>query len=259
MDENFVVGPWVFVVPVSLVHGLTDRSTHLTTQFFAFRSRPIPASNPCAPPPPTASRMLRKPRPSAIRDTVAALIGLLVRHATYIAPGAGRAPVRGGSAKADDRTRAEAEAAEAAGGGLMSALIATAGERSAGPGRAAQAAAALRRNAVAALGELLFYIVTQEPVGTGGGGGGGGGCPAEGGGVDTERWSIPVAAVASVVGRCLLVVDDAGGGRLTGHEGARHYAAKTMENVLAQVGPSHPLVPALVTPELALGLLDVAR
>ncbi|CAN0386167.1 unnamed protein product, partial [Ectocarpus sp. 8 AP-2014] len=32
-----------------------------------------------------------------------------------------------------------------------------------------------------------------------------------------------------------------------------------MENVLAQVGPSHPLVPALVTPELALGLLDLAR
>ncbi|CAN0559145.1 unnamed protein product, partial [Ectocarpus sp. 12 AP-2014] len=32
-----------------------------------------------------------------------------------------------------------------------------------------------------------------------------------------------------------------------------------VENVLAQVGPSHPLVPALVTPELALGLLDRAR
>ncbi|CBJ30829.1 expressed unknown protein [Ectocarpus siliculosus] len=139
----------------------------------------------------------------------------------------------------------------------MSALIATAGEGPAGPGRAAQAAAALRRNAVAALGELLFYIVTQEPVGTGGGGGG----------METERWNIPVAAVAGVIGKCLLVVDDAsgsgggggGGGRLAGHEGARHYAAKTMENVLAQVGPSHPLVPALVTPELALGLLDLAR
>ncbi|CAN0469192.1 unnamed protein product [Ectocarpus sp. 12 AP-2014] len=139
----------------------------------------------------------------------------------------------------------------------MSALIATAGEGTAGPVRAAQAAAALRRNAVAALGELLFYIVTQEPVGAGSGGGG----------LETERWNIPVAAVAGVIGNCLLVVDDPsggggggdGGGRLAGHEGARHYAAKTMENVLAQVGPSHPLVPALVTPELALGLLDLAR
>lgn len=139
----------------------------------------------------------------------------------------------------------------------MSALIATAGEGPAGPGRTAQAAAALRRNAVAALGELLFYIVTQEPVGTGGGGGG----------METERWNIPVAAVAGVIGKCLLVVDDAsgsgggdrGGGRPAGHEGARRYAAKTMENVLAQVGPSHPLVPALVTPELALGLLDLAK
>ncbi|CAN0485401.1 unnamed protein product, partial [Ectocarpus sp. 8 AP-2014] len=99
-------------------------------------------------------RLLRKQRPAAIRDTVAALIGLLVRHATYIAPGAGGAPVRGGPAEAgvaaavDDRTKAGAEGA--AGGGLMSALIATAGEGPAGPGRAAQAAAALRRNAVAA-------------------------------------------------------------------------------------------------------------
>ncbi|CAN0559140.1 unnamed protein product, partial [Ectocarpus sp. 12 AP-2014] len=63
-------------------------------------------------------RLLRKPRPAAIRDTVAALIGLLVRHATYIAPGAGRAPVRGrgpaeagGASAVDDGRRKDAEGA----------------------------------------------------------------------------------------------------------------------------------------------------
>lgn len=137
----------------------------------------------------------------------------------------------------------------------MSALIATVAERPP-PGRSAQAAA-LRRNTLAALGELLFYAVTQEPPtpaaatalrdrsGSDGSTGGGGN--------NAESWSIPVAAVGGVVGKCLLGADAAGG------PGVQHYAAKTLENVLAQVGPLHPLVSVLVTPELALGLLDLAR
>lgn len=136
----------------------------------------------------------------------------------------------------------------------MSALILTAAERAA-PGRPAAQAAALRRNTVAALGELLFYVITQDPptappaprAGRGGGGGGGGNDAA-------EAWDIPVAAVGGVIGKCLLA--DGGGGS---GSGVQHYAAKTLENVLAQVGPRHPLVAALVKPELALGLLDLAR
>ncbi len=125
----------------------------------------------------------------------------------------------------------------------MSALILTAAERAA-PGRPAAQAAALRRNTVAALGELLFYVITQEaPT-----------APPTPRVVDAaEAWDIPIAAVGGVIGKCLLA-DGGGGG-----SGVQHYAAKTLENVLAQVGPRHPLVAALVTPELALGLLDLAR
>lgn len=136
----------------------------------------------------------------------------------------------------------------------MSALIATVAERPP-PGRSAQAAA-LRRNTLAALGELLFYVVTQEPpmptppppVALRGRSGSDGS-----GGSEAESWSIPLAAVGGVMGKCLLGADAAGGG------GVQHYAAKTLENVLAQVGPLHPLVSVLVAPELALGLLDLAR
>lgn len=136
----------------------------------------------------------------------------------------------------------------------MSVLIATVAERPPS-GRSAQAAA-LRRNTLAALGELLFYVVTQEPPtaaaatalrsrsGSGGSGGSGN---------EAEPWNIPVAAVGCVIEKCLLGTDAAGG------PGVQHYAAKTLENVLAQVGPLHPLVSVLVTPELALGLLDLAR
>ena len=42
-------------------------------------------------------------------------------------------------------------------------------------------------------------------------------------------------------------------------EDVQHSAAKTVKNVLARAGPSHPFVSALVTPELALRLLDIAR
>lgn len=94
---------------------------------------------------------------------------------------------------------------------------------------------------MAALGELLFYVVTQEPrTATG----------APGDGEGYEAWGVPVAAVGGAIGKCL---EDAE------YEGVRHYAAKTVENVLAQAGPSHPLMQVLVTPELALGLFNLAR
>lgn len=207
--------------------------------------------------------MLCKPRPAAIRDTVTTLIGLLVRHATYIAPGAGKIPGQSSSStkagensggaeieKSAIRSNGETTAAIEEEGGLMSVLVRTVREKPA-PGRAAQAAA-LRRNTVAALGELLFYIVTQEPhnpyrmTASSGDGGGDG----VGGGSDGEAWSIPTTPVGAAIRMCL---EDAE------YEGVRHYAAKTVENVLAQAGPSHPLVQVFVTLELALCLLDLAR
>ncbi|CAN0350144.1 unnamed protein product, partial [Hapterophycus canaliculatus] len=111
-------------------------------------------------------RLLRRARPVVIRETVATLIGLLVRHATYIAPGAGKSP-------------------------------------SSTLGRAAQTTA-LRKSAVAALGELLFYVVTQEPhtpAPAPATGVGVGGVDLEQGGArgDAEAWSIPVAAVGDAL------------------------------------------------------------
>lgn len=191
---------------------------------------------------------------------MATLIGLLVRHATYIAPGAGKTSspsqsvIDGGMADEDGVKRGRVEGANGAGpsagggggGGLLSALIAVIRERPA-PGRAAQAAA-LRRNTMAALGELLFYIVTQEPEHGAGAGDGGGGGGADVGG--SKAWDIPVAAVGAAISKCLEDVE---------YEGVQQHAAKTLENVLAQAGPSHALVRALVTPHLALCLLDLMR
>ncbi|CAM9555289.1 unnamed protein product [Laminaria digitata] len=141
----------------------------------------------------------------------------------------------------------------------MPALISTIRERPP-PGRSTQATA-LRRNAVAALGELLFYVVTQEPPrscssygpsgGSGSGDGGGGGGGDAGDIEDCEAWTIPSADVGDAIGLCLEDTEHGGG--------QQHYAAKTVENVLAQAGPCHPLVRVFVTPELALDLFDLAR
>ncbi|CAM9368748.1 unnamed protein product, partial [Scytosiphon promiscuus] len=193
-------------------------------------------------------RLLRQARPVAIRETVATLIGLLVRHATYIAPGAGRTPSRGAPPGGQEQAGPDPDGI-ADTDGLMPALIATAVEGQA-RGRAAQTAA-LRRNAVAALGELLFYVVTQEPH-TPAPGVGGARLDRGGGRSDPEAWSLPIAAVGDALRKSLLVGS-------VSQEGVRHYAAKTLENVLAQVGPLHPLVSVLATPELALDLLDLAR
>lgn len=164
--------------------------------------------------------------------------------------------VDGGTADEDGGMRGRVESTNgggpsAGGGGLLSALIAVIRERPA-PGRAAQAAA-LRRNAMAALGELLFYVVTQEPdtpatVAAGGDHGAGTSDGADDGG--SKAWDIPVAAIGAAISKCLEDVE---------YEGVQQHAAKTLENVLAQAGPSHALVQALVTPHLALCLLDLMR
>lgn len=208
-----------------------------------------------------------------------------MRHATYINPKVGKSPQsnqvasdhtsRGRDRRADDddeasghhysddkvetngRRKKDGGEVEGGGGrvgdgGLMWALISTIREK-AHPGRATQGAA-LRRSTVAALGELLFYVVTQEPhmpsVSRASARVGG---VERGSGVEQnqhEAWSIPVVEVGETLETCLRDVEI---------QGVRHYAAKTLENVLAQAGPSHPLVQVLVTPELALGLLDLIR
>lgn len=65
--------------------------------------------------------------------------------------------------------------------------------------------AKLKKRAVAALGETLFYVSSQEGEGS------------------TDKWNVPLAAFAVLV-KCLKDDTD---------EIVRHYAAKTIENVLA--------------------------
>lgn len=197
-----------------------------------------------------AFRLLRKPRPVTTRGIIASLLGLLVRHATYIprnaggeAPGEsnGRLGNKLGRTECGDGTWAHGDNTKTAGGGITSTLLTIIGETPA-PGRGAQCAA-LRQSSMAALGELLFYVVTQEapvPRITSVGG-----CHC----ADTT-WYIPVEDVGVAINRCL---ED------TKFEGVQYHAAKTVENVMAQARPSHALVELLVTPSVTLRLFDISR
>lgn len=195
---------------------------------------------------------------------MATVIGQLVRHATAISPKAGRMnshadDVAGnngvfGKDEGDQTARgggnsdAERQGAGGKGGGLVASLIATVRERPY-PGQEAQAAA-LRRNVMAALGELLFYIVNQKHRTLKGVTGVNGISGQSDGGDKPRVWNILGVAVRSVIEQCLGDKE---------HEDVQSSAAKTVNNVLARAGPSHPLVSALVTPELALRLLDITR
>jgi len=89
----------------------------------------------------------------------------------------------------------------------------------------------LKRRVIAALGETLFYISSQdsEPEG------------------EDARWTIPTATISCLV-RCLKDESD---------EIVRHYAAKTIENVLAQGGQDHKK--RLVSVDVATRLLDMSQ
>lgn len=134
----------------------------------------------------------------------------------------------------------------------MSTLIAVIGER-ASPGRDARCAS-LRQGAMAALGELLFYAVTQEAPVTRKANTGSCHNPSAADMDDStarnKTWYIPVAAVGGAIGGCL---ED------TGYESVQYCAAKTIENVLAQARTSNALVRLLVMPGVALRLFDLSR
>ena len=89
----------------------------------------------------------------------------------------------------------------------------------------------LKRRVIAALGETLFYISSQEGE-------------AEG---EDARWIIPTATISCLV-RCLKDDSD---------EIVRHYAAKTIENVLAQGGQEHKR--RLVSVDVATRLLEMSQ
>lgn len=111
------------------------------------------------------------------------LLGLLVRHASVVGAGLGRA-----------------RALE----------VLAAGARAADP--------ELARRSAAALGEMLFYISAQPPAAAAAAAAGGGGRRA------AAAWAVPPEVLACVLGLLRPGVDPT----------VRHYAAKTVENVVSQ-------------------------
>ncbi|CAM9753050.1 unnamed protein product, partial [Choristocarpus tenellus] len=200
-------------------------------------------------------RMMRRSRPPTLQARVSAFIGVLVRHATYISPKAAQVPVvsrgrncspQGVSTKQEGCRITEENDSN---GGLMTALVAAVME---GPTPGHPEGAHLRRNAMAALGELLFYISTQDGAEIGTASPGAEGGKRSRGNASSPRgveWHMP-STVTSAVMQCL---------RDSGCEGVQYYAAKTVENVLAQAGPNRATAGLLVNWEIALCLLDITR
>eukprot|EP00891_Asterochloris_glomerata_P004830 jgi/Astpho2/4830/e_gw1.00068.1.1_t len=131
-------------------------------------------------------RMLRNARMPALRVRLASVLGLLVRHATYIAD-------------------------ELVTTGVFEVLAEALRDKS----------VHVRRRSMASLGELLFYVATQQQV-----------CHWQPGGMVgsdpnvSSAWHVPSAILAQVQ-RLLKPGED---------EIAQHYAVKTLENIASQGG-----------------------
>jgi serine/threonine-protein kinase ULK4 len=147
-------------------------------------------------------RMLSNARAPTLRVRLASVIGLLVRHATFIAD-------------------------ELAQTGVLDVLADTLRDKN----------ERVRRRAMATLGELLFYIATQQQ-------------DAQAMGKSGDVWQVPPSAVAAVL-RLLKVGED---------EIAQHYAVKTVENIGSQniSGPGNDWGSRLSTPDTVAALVQVS-
>jgi len=146
-------------------------------------------------------RMLRNARAPTLRVRLASVIGLLVRHATFIAD-------------------------ELAATGVLEVLAETLRDKN----------ERVRRRAMATLGELLFYIATQQQD-----------AAALGKGADV--WQVSPNTVAAVL-RLLRMGED---------ETAQHYAVKTVENIASQniSGPGNDWGSRLGTPDTMAALVQL--
>lgn len=139
-------------------------------------------------------RIMRSAKSPALRARLASVMGTLLRHATYISE-------------------------ELAQSGLAEALVEAVAERD----------ERLKRRAMAALGELLFYVATQQQ---------------EQEQSSPSPWEVPEEAVGAMV-RLLRPGED---------EVAAHYAAKSVENVASGAGEWSARVS---TPEMANALASL--
>ena len=129
-------------------------------------------------------RMLRASKAPTLRMRLSSVMGLLLRHATYISE-------------------------ELASSGVVTVLTECLKDKN----------ERVRRRAMATLGELLFYIATQQHEA-------GLKAPADGSGGPPGAWQIPPATVGTVT-RMLRQGED---------EIAQHYAVKTIENIASHGG-----------------------
>ena len=129
-------------------------------------------------------RMLRASKAPTLRIRLSSVMGLLLRHATYISE-------------------------ELASSGVVTVLTECLKDKN----------ERVRRRAMATLGELLFYIATQQHEA-------GLKAPADGAGGPPGAWQIPPATVGTVT-RMLRQGED---------EIAQHYAVKTIENIASHGG-----------------------
>ena len=162
------------------------------------------------------TKLARRCRSDALRARLVLLVGDLVRHATYILPDGNV-----------DSENSGASAPNTMLGCLTDLLFhgATAGGRSpAGEcGTDAlddDAAPRVRRRAMAALGELLFYISSTQVAAAVAAGNGAAAAPA-------LQWHMPAATISAVV-HCLRAGDECL------DETLRHCAVRTLQNIFAQ-------------------------
>ena len=172
-------------------------------------------------------RLLSKARPPAMRTQAAALLALLLRHATLVGDALAGSPAGSTLASLCDALKLECPPP-------------------------------LRRRAAAALGELLFYIATADAdresaaaaaAAAAGGGSGDGGAPPRVAPPLTRAaspWLPLPPLLPSVLARTMRDPSD---------PVAAHYAAAATENVTAAGGS---VAAALSTPEVAASLLSLA-
>lgn len=164
------------------------------------------------------AKLARRCRSDALRARLVLLIGDLVRHATYVLPDSdGQTTTASASTNTMLGCLTDLLSHEAAAGRRSPAELGS--EKS-----DADMVARVRRRAMAALGELLFYISSTQVAAAIS-------QSIKGDAASTPQWHIPSETVAAVLS-CLR----AGGDRLD--ETLRHCAVRTLQNIFAQAASS---------------------
>jgi serine/threonine protein kinase len=166
------------------------------------------------------------PAMTSLRSMAATTLATMLRYATFVAPPSAKTRDDHLLSVLTGILRSE-YASSGPTAGAAPAAFAAGKERDSG----SRLDPKLKRRVIAALGETLFYISSQEDGADG----------------EDQPWALPPATIFCLV-RCLKDDTD---------EIVRHYAAKTIENILAQGGKEHKR--RLVSADVAARLLDMSQ